>query len=376
MLISEYRKHFPFLSSGMIYMNHAATSPLPAPVVEAINKFLYLKSQTEIENYNEYLQLIGETKTLIGELINCDPGRIAFVDNTSNGLNILPQGLDWKYGDRIILNDLEFPSNVYPFLNLKSYGVEIDFVKSKNGAVLYEDIEKAITTKTKLISISYVQFLTGYRADLERIGELCRLKGIIFCVDSIQGLGAVKLDIEKCKIDFLANGCQKWLMSLEGIGFIYLSEELQGKINQKYVGWTSVASAWNLLDYKLILKNNADRFQNGTMSAIGITALHSSLKFLRSIGYNEIENVILNNTQYFLKSLSEIGIVPILKNADRKSLSGIVSFKSDKSQIIFETLLKENIVGAVREGIIRFSPHFYNTKSEIEKVIDLLKKII
>jgi cysteine desulfurase/selenocysteine lyase len=320
--------------------------------------------------------LISETKTETGELINCKPERIAFVDNTSNGLNILAQGLDWKYGDRIILNDLEFPSNVYPFLNLKSYGVEIDFVKSKNGAVLYEDIEKAITAKTKLISISYVQFLTGYRADLERIGELCRRKGIIFCVDSIQGLGAIKLNVQKCKIDFLANGCQKWLMSLEGLGFIYLSEELQERINQKYVGWTSVASAWSLLDYKLILKNNADRFQNGTMSAIGITALHSSLKFLSSFGYNEIENVILNNTQYFLESLSEIGIVPILKSADRKNLSGIVSFKSDKSQIIFETLMKENIVGAVRESIVRFSPHFYNTKSEIEKVIDILKKII
>jgi cysteine desulfurase/selenocysteine lyase len=376
MLISESIKYFPFLNSGMIYMNHAATSPLPASVVEAINRFLYLKSQTEIENYNEYLQLISETKTETGELINCKPERIAFVDNTSNGLNILAQGLDWKYGDRIILNDLEFPSNVYPFLNLKSYGVEIDFVKSKNGAVLYEDIEKAITAKTKLISISYVQFLTGYRADLERIGELCRRKGIIFCVDSIQGLGAIKLNVQKCKIDFLANGCQKWLMSLEGLGFIYLSEELQERINQKYVGWTSVASAWSLLDYKLILKNNADRFQNGTMSAIGITALHSSLKFLSSFGYNEIENVILNNTQYFLESLSEIGIVPILKSADRKNLSGIVSFKSDKSQIIFETLMKENIVGAVREGIVRFSPHFYNTKSEIEKVIDILKKII
>lgn len=375
MLISESRKYFPFLSSGMIYMNHAAISPLPAPVVEAINEFLYLKSRTEIENYNDYLQLISDTKTEIGELINCNPERIAFVDNTSNGLNILAQGLDWKSGDRIILNDLEFPSNVYPFLNLKSYGVEIDFVKSTNGAVLYEDIEKTITAKTKLISISYVQFLTGYRADLERIGELCRLKGIIFCVDSIQGLGAMMLDVKKCKIDFLANGCHKWLMSLEGLGLIYLSEELQERINQKYVGWTSVTSAWNLLDYKLILKNNADRFQNGTMSAIGITALHSSLKFLSSFGYNEIEKVILNNTGYFLGSLSEIGIVPILKVADRKNLSGIISFKSDKSQIIFDTLSKENIIGAIREGIVRFSPHFYNTREEIDKTIYYLKNI-
>lgn len=356
-------------------MNHAAVSPIALPVVEAVNEFLFLRSQTEIENYKDYLKLISDMKTGIGELINCGPDRIAFNDNTSNGLNILAQGLSWKPGDRIILNDLEFPSNVYPFLNLKTYGVEIDFVQSKNGAVLFEDIEKALTPKTKLLSISYVQFLTGYRADLERIGELCRQKGIIFCVDSIQGLGAVTLDVQKCKIDFIANGCQKWLMSLEGLGFIYLSEELQERINQKYVGWTSVTSSWNLLDYKLNLKKNADRFQNGTMSAVGIISLNASLNFLRLFGYNEIENVILNNAEYFLNSLNEIGIAPILTNIDRQNLSGIVSFKSDNSQIIFESLLKENIVGAVRQGIVRFSPHFYNTIDEINKTIYCLKNI-
>jgi cysteine desulfurase/selenocysteine lyase len=375
MLIAESRKYFPYLNIGMLYMKHAAVSPLATPVVEAIDKFLYLKSYTEIENYKDYLKLIAETKYDIGELINCKPDRIAFVDNTSNGLNILAQGLDWKYADRIILNDLEFPSNVYPFLNLKTYGIEIDFVKSKNGVVFYEDIEKAVTEKTRLLSISYVQFLTGYRADLERIGELCRRKGIIFCVDSIQGLGAVALDVQKCKIDFVANGCQKWLMSLEGLGFIYLSEELQEKITQKYVGWTSVASAWNLLDYKLTLKKNADRFQNGTMSATGITALNAALKFLSSFDFKEIEKVILDNAEYFIGSLNEIGIVPILKNAYRKNLSGIISFKTDKSQIIFDTLLKENIIGAVREGIVRFSPHFYNNREEIDKTIYCLKNL-
>jgi cysteine desulfurase/selenocysteine lyase len=164
-------------------------------------------------------------------------------------------------------------------------------------------------------------------------------------------------------------------MSLEGLGFIYLSEELQEKITQKYVGWTSVASAWNLLDYKLTLKKNADRFQNGTMSATGITALNAALKFLSSFDFKEIEKVILDNAEYFIGSLNEIGIVPILKNAYRKNLSGIISFKTDKSQIIFDTLLKENIIGAVREGIVRFSPHFYNNREEIDKTIYCLKNL-
>jgi cysteine desulfurase / selenocysteine lyase len=376
MNISESGKYFPYLKSGMIYMNHAAISPLSLPVVEQINKYIYVRSETEIENFQEFLNLVSETKFLISELINCTPGRIAFVDNTSNGLNILAQGLDWKESDRIILNDIEFPSNIYPFLNLKSYGVEIDFIKSKNGKILYEDIEASITSRTKLLSISQVQFLTGYRSDLERIGELCKKHGIIFCVDSIQGLGAINLDVEKCKIDFLSNGSQKWLMALEGLGFIYLSEQIQKRITQKYVGWTSVGEAWKLLDYKLEFKNNADRFQNGTMSSIGIVALYASLKFLQSFGFSEIENTILNNSEYFINKLQGIGIEPILKNTGRQNLSGIVSFKSEKAQEIFELLLKENITAAVREGIIRFSPHFYNTKEEIDKVISCLKEII
>ena len=354
-------------------MNHAAISPLPLPVVEQINKYIHIRSEMEIENFQEFLKLVSDTKYSIGELINSTPDRIAFVDNTSNGLNILAQGLDWKPGDRIILNDIEFPSNIYPFLNVKSYGVEIDIVKSENGKVLVKDIEASITPRTKLLSISQVQFLSGYQADLERIGELCKQRGIIFCVDSIQSLGAINLDVKKCNVDFLSNGSQKWLMALEGLGFIYLTEKLQKRINPKYVGWTSVTEAWKLLDYKLEFKNNADRYQNGTMSSIGIVALNASLKFLKSFGYLEIENTIIDNSEYFLNSLQEIGIEPILKNVGRSNLSGIISFKSAKAQEIFELLLKENVTAAVREGIIRFSPHFYNTKEEIDKVISCLK---
>ena len=377
MNINESRKYFPFLKSGMIYMNHAAISPLPSPVVEAINNYIKVRSETEIENFPDFLKLAAETKILISQMINSpSANRIAFVENTSNGLNILAQGLQWKPGDRIILNDIEFPSNVYPFLNLKSFGVEIDFVKSKDGKVTVEDIETVITPNTKLVSISFVQFLSGYRINMECLGDLCRNKGIIFCVDSIQGLGALQLDVQKCKVDFLSNGGHKWLMGLEGLGFIYLTEELQEKITPKYVGWTSVVDAWNLLDFNLTLRKSADCFQNGTLSSPGITALNASQKFRSSFGYDKIEESILDNSEYFISSLLEIGIAPLLKNVYRENLSGIVSFKSDKATEIFSALQKENIIAAVREGVVRLSPHFYNTSEEIDKVISTLKKII
>ncbi len=187
-------------------------------------------------------------------MINCNADRIAFVDNTSNGLNILAQSIDWKKGDRILLNDIEFPANVYPFLNLKRLGVEVDFVKSENGIVTSDQIINSIKPETKLVSVSFVQFLSGYKIDLEKIGKYCRTNDIIFCVDGIQGIGAMRIDVKKCKIDFLSCGTQKWLLGMQGLAFIFVDEDFQKKMIPANVGWLSVENAWNLLDYKLDLK--------------------------------------------------------------------------------------------------------------------------
>ena len=225
--IVKARNYFPYLKSGKIYFNHASTGPLCIPVLQQINKILYEKSETSIDDYAKFQSVIKETKQDLSGLINTKPERIAFLDNTSNGINILARGIKWKKGDRILLNDLEFPANVYPFLNLQKDGVIVDFVKSKDGIVSADDIIENIKPGTRLVSISQVQFLTGYRVDLEKIGKLCREKGIIFSIDAIQGLGAVRLDVVRDKIDFLSSGSQKWLLGLQGMAFIYVSEELQ-----------------------------------------------------------------------------------------------------------------------------------------------------
>ena len=254
MEIELARENFPYLKYGMIYFNHASTGPLCRPVLDNIQKVLHEKSETNIDEYRGLLSIIVETKNDLATLINTKPERIAFVDNTSNGINVLATGIKLIKGDRIILNDLEFPANVYPFLNLKRFGVEVDFVKSHDGIVTAEDVIELITPKTKIISISQVQFLTGYRVDLEKIGKACKEKGIIFSVDAIQGLGAVRLDVEKDNIDFISAGSQKWLLGLQGLGFIYVSGKLQDMMQQVNIGWLSVADAWKLLHYDLTLK--------------------------------------------------------------------------------------------------------------------------
>lgn len=373
--VQKAREYFPYLKKDKIYFNHASTGPLSTIVLERLNELFRERSEGSIDYYSELIKIIVENKINLAELINCTPDRIAFLDNTSNGINVLAQGINWKKGDRILLNDIEFPANVYPFLNLEKQGVIIDFVKSKNGKVLTEDILSMIKPGTRLVSISQVQFLTGFRADLKEIGNFCKDKNIIFSIDSIQGLGAITVDVKNENIDFISCGTQKWLLGLQGLSFIYVSEKLQDQMEQKNVGWLSVEDAWNLLEFNLELKKSADRYQCGTLNETGLWALNGSLKLFKEFGWKNIEETILDNSEYFIGKLNENNIEPILSCCEKKNIAGIVSIKSDSAQKIFDTLTEKNISLAVREGVLRFSHHFYNTKEEINKVVEELKTL-
>lgn len=376
MKIEQIRSLFPHLATEQIYFNHAAIGPWSKNVLDRINEYSIQRSGQMVENFPFFLEKNANAKRKLGAILGADESRLAWVDNVSNGINILTNGLDWKSGDRIILNDIEFPSNVYPFLNLKSKGVEVDFVKSNNGIVDIGEIQKLITPSTKLISISYVQFLSGYHADIDAIGELCREKGIIFCVDAIQAAGVLEIDVKKSKIDFLAGGSQKWLMSSQGLSYIYITEELQKRIEQKNVGWSSVNDSWNLLSYNLSLKENAERFQNGTINVLGVCIFDASLDLFLEFGMQNVQERVRENTDYFIDKLLEIGIDPVLGNVDKKRRAGIVTIVHPKNELIFELLKERKIYCAIREGLIRFSTHFYNTLEEIDFVIEELKKCL
>lgn len=375
MTLENARSLFKHLETDQLYFNHAAIGPWCNYALDKINEYALQRSGEKIENYQYSLKWNASAKEKLSKILGTSADRISWVDNVSNGLSILANGLNWKTGDRIILNNIEFPSNVYPFLNLKKHGVEIDFIKSQNGRITTDDIEKAITPNTKLLSISFVQFLSGFRADIELIGEICKKHNIIFCVDAIQGAGAIQFDVNKSKIDFLAGGSQKWFMASQGVSYFYLTEELQARIAQNFVGWTSVINAWNLLDYKLNLKETADKFQNGTLNQLGIAIFDAVLNLFVEFGMENVERRILENTGHLIEKLSEVGFEPILKNTDTKNRAGIVSFKLGNAQKIFEELEKKRIYTAVREGMIRVSPHFYNTLSEIDRFVEELKNI-
>lgn len=374
MKLYEIRALFPHIAENKIYFNHASNGPVHNKIKERLSEYLEERNHKMIVNHDKSLAASKSAKIKLGEMLGAKPERIAWADNVSNAISGIVHGLKWKTGDRIILNDLEFPSNVYPFLNLKSEGVEIDFVKSKNGKVLVEDYEKLITPKTKLISVSQVQFLSGYRIDVKKLGEICKQKRILFFVDGIQGAGVVNINVEKSNIDLFTGGAHKWFMGLEGTGYFSISEKLQNMVHQKLVGWTSVVDAWNLLDYNLSLRENADRYQNGTLNTIGITAFDESLKLYKEFGMENVEKNVLSNTEYFINKLHEAGIKTALENVSQKDFAGIVTIKHEKAKRLFINLEKKNIFCSLREGMIRFSPHFYNTKDEIDFVAGELTK--
>ncbi|MBK7980542.1 MAG: aminotransferase class V-fold PLP-dependent enzyme [Ignavibacteriae bacterium] len=374
--IEEARNYFPYIKTGLVYFNHAAVGPISTLVKSKLDEYLLQRSETVVENYFETIPQVKSAKEKIARLVNSDVNSIGWTDNVSNAMNIIAQGLDWKYGDQIILNDIEFPANVYPFLNLKNIGVEILFAKSENWKVDLPEIEKLVTSKTRLISISMVQFLSGYRADIKAIGDYCKSKNIIFCVDGIQAAGNVNINLRNYSVDFFAGGTQKWLMGLQGLSYFYISKNLFDKIIPKNIGWTSVKNAWHFLDYKLDLLDNADRFQNGTNSRIAMIAIDESLNLFEKIGYAQIENKILENSTYFIQKLTDNGLNPILKNIEMKNIAGIVSLKINNTENIMRNLKERKIACSLREGLIRFSPHFYNTKDEINYVVDELTKQI
>lgn len=366
--LQALRRHFPHTETS-VYVNHAATGPLSTPVMAAIDRYLQQRHAGEIDNYFAFAPVVDETKQRLAALIGTDERRVEYVPNTSYGLNLLVSGLDWQAGDRIAVPGCEFPANVYPFLSLARRGVEVDFIPHDRGVVPLEAVERTLTPRTRLLSISWVQFLSGYRADLEALGALCRDRGVIFCVDAIQGLGALRLDVEACGIDFLACGGHKWLLGTQGLGFVYVSEALQERIHPP-AGWLHGPVDWdNFFDYELAFHDDASRYRLGTLNHVGVAAMHAALGLYAEAGVASCEAHVLALARRLAEGLERLGLRRYGTD-DPRYASGIVTVEHPEPEGLFEALARRSVRAALRQRMIRFSPTYYNTPGEIDAVID------
>jgi len=370
MPFSAYRPLFP-VTRNRIYLNHAAVSPMNTDVREKMEWFLNERSFGDVEFYEETMRIRAEARELMGRLLNAEPSQIGFTHNTSEGLNWLAQSLSWKKGDEILLPAGQFPANIYPWLNLERQGVKVRFVKGEKGFVHAGHIEKAITAKTRLLAVSFVEYLSGYRADMQTLGELCRKNNIIFCVDGIQGVGAIPIDVQSMNIDFLSCGGHKWLMGPMGIGFIYMAESLQEKLTPVFAGWLGVKDAWNFDKIKLDIFKDARQVEYATHNSIGVSGLSASLEILVKAGPAAIEQHLLIMGQQLVDRLPDFGF-EFVGHEDPAYWSGIYSFRHPDCEEIYNYLSNNNVVCALRSDCIRFSPHFYNTRDDIQQAIELL----
>jgi cysteine desulfurase / selenocysteine lyase len=353
-------------TQDQLYFNHASVSPFAQPVVEAIQAYAQERHLDCIENYEPLMLRIDALRQRLAMLVGASAEDIALVSNTSAGLSLLANGLDWRKGDRVLLNNLEFPSNVYPFLNLRSRGVAIDFVAHRDYYLPIADILDALTPQTRVLSISHVQFLTGQRHDLETLGKACAERGILFCVDAIQSLGAATVDVNAMHIDFLATGGHKWLMGPQGQGFVYIRPELRKMLQPVDVGWLSVDDAWELLDYRLQLRSDAARYELGTPNGVGITALLAARTFYDGFDRQGWTEHVLALTTALWSGFSQRGLTPLTPESATERL-GIVTVPYEGADALQAALAEQNVRVASREQkFLRVSPHGYNSLEEIE----------
>ena len=371
-MFAAYRELFP-ITAQKIYLNHAAISPFSTRVTDRLEWFLDERQFGQIDLFQKADALRQQTRQHLAQMINAQPENIAFITNTSEGFNHLVHGLEWHKGDEIIIPDCEFPSNMYPFLNLEQKGVVVKKVATTNGLVDMEHLRAAISSKTRLLSISFVEFLSGYRNDLKTIGRLCREHDIIFSVDGIQGLGALPLDVQACNIDFLSNGGHKWLMGAMGSGFMYISSKLFPQLKPSFTGWLAVENAWEFLDYRLTFLPDARRFEYATANFLGIVALSAAVELLLEVGLSKIEQHLLNLGAQLVMELEKLGL-KFVNTKQQAHWSGIYTFKAANADALFDYLAQNQIICSLRNGLLRIAPHFYNTQQEIEELITVVRK--
>jgi len=364
------------LNKELIHVNHAAVAPWPVCTQNAIKAFAEENTTQGSLNYLQWIEQESSLKTLLKELINADStDEIALLKSTSEALSVVAYGINWQAGDTVITCAEEFPSNRLLWLSLEQFGVNIKLISYNTNDDAEQKIIDACDNTTRLISISAVQYASGRKMNLKKIGNHCEKNNILFCVDAIQHIGALTFDVNEIKADFVAADGHKWMLGPEGLALFYCRRKHIDKLKLNQYGWHMIEQMHDFNSSDTTPAKSARRFECGSPNTMGIVALRQSIKLLLSTGMDQVEKTVLKNTQYLLEVFSNNDKLEILSSTDTDKLSAIVVIrhKEKNNDELFEYLKKNHVLCAPRGGGIRFSPHYYTPETTLQKLVKLLE---
>lgn len=364
-------------AAELIYLNHAAVSPWPRRTADAIKRFADENVIHGARYYPRWTEQERRLRNQLRTLINApSPDDIALLKNTSEALSVVACGMDWQLGDNVVITDQEFPSNRIVWESLATRGVEVRPVSLQGDAE--HNLSAAIDRHTRLMSISSVQYASGVRLDLVKLGAVCRDRGVAFCVDAIQSLGALPLDVQEAQADFVMADAHKWLMGPEGIAVFYCAEAWREHLRLHQFGWHMVEDMGNYdtLDWKPA--RSARRFECGSPNMLGIHGLSASLELIEELGQKTITERLLELTAFLTEALADFEHITLLSPREEQRRAGIVTFRPSNVDCaaLVEAVKRRGVICAYRGGGVRFSPHFYNTRGQLEVALEILREEI
>ncbi|HEX6966276.1 MAG TPA: aminotransferase class V-fold PLP-dependent enzyme [Gemmatimonadaceae bacterium] len=376
-LSSLRNREFPWAARGdAIYLNNASSGPLPARTVQATSAFTALRAEPFRLSDQLQFETIRHSRDLAARLIGATASEIALMVNTTYGLNLAARALPLRKGDVVLTFDREFPANVYPWMALERMGVTLERIPCVDGlpdeAALLAAMDRP---GVRVVTTSWVQFATGYRADLEAIGRACKARGIFFVVDAIQGLGAAQLDVKRCHIDLLACGGQKWLLSPWGTGFVYVRDGLVRELEPSVVGWMAMRASDDfsrLVDYDFTYHEDARRFEVITLPFQDFAGFNASAELLLELGLDRVEahvRELVDRAVEWTAGRRDVRLVTPREPAHR---AGIVSIAPADPAAASARLKAAGVQHSLREGAVRLSPHCYNACEEVERALAVM----
>jgi cysteine desulfurase/selenocysteine lyase len=375
----QFRQKMP-ICENYVYLDHAAISPLPAPVTEAIQQWLVEAGERAGTIWGQWVRRVEKTRNLLAQLIGASAAEIALLPNTSVGIGMIAEGLPWKTGDSVVLLSNEFPSNQYPWWNLQSRGVEIRSVPT-DFAVDLDAVFSACDETTRVISLSWVGYASGWRVDIEQLVRRAHDSGIAVVLDAIQGLGVIPIDVNKVPIDFMAAGGHKWLMGPESAGMLYIRKDRLDTLRPTGVGWKSVKKKYDYANIDQDWIASAARFEGGTQNISGLIGLGASVATLLELGAgpdgSDVFDRILEVADYACERIESAGGT-VISDLAAEHRSSIISFEfpNSDSPNIQKQLFKANVVISQRAGRLRISPHAYNNQDDIDRMVHEICRVI